>query len=637
MPQNANLKTLEPSPERLSIINEALDDIFPFRNIQQESFSKLYLRDGVPVEKGVIITERYMEQNYNLFSKYSAFFAAYPDIFLDLITPSDSNISLFFYQRIFLRALMRYRDVYVVAPRGFGKSFITILALFLQCVFFPGTKRFITAPVKRQGAAIAKEKIEEIFRLYPLLRREVIGGDKKETPGKYGNDYVELNLRNGSRLDVVGAAESTRGGRRHGGLIDEVREHDETLVNEVVIPLMSVARYLPSGIRNPKEPNEQQVFVTSAGARSSFAYSRLLDTFQNSILHPEESFCFSCDYTIPLLHGLIGAGFVNNLKMSPSYSEESFAQEFLSIWSGGSDESWYGFEELQQYRTLQNPEPLKYAQKHIKNPTFLLAPNVEISDKKGDFFYLTSTDIGRLRDQTAVVVFKVFRQKNRYAATVVDITILGKTPTSRTFTHQAADLKDIILAYNSSHNVIDINGIGMGFADEMIKGQTSIRGEYLVPFGFSNDDDLKQVQPKDAPQILYGIKANLNLNSEIHSNTYTRLNNGSVRFLIDERKAKNLLLSTHEGQKMSPKERIERLLPHEMTTKLFMQMANLRLKRTSGTNITLEQINSRFPKDIYSAFSYGLWRIKELEEDHFSRLRRDVHDSRKLVFYTGGR
>lgn len=37
-------------------------------------------------------------------------------------------------------------------------------------------------------------------------------------------DYVTLKFRNGSQFDVVGALDSQRGGRRSGGLIDEVRE-----------------------------------------------------------------------------------------------------------------------------------------------------------------------------------------------------------------------------------------------------------------------------------------------------------------------------------------------------------------------------------------------------------------------------
>ena len=96
-----------------------------------------------------------------------------------------------------------------------------------------------------------------------------------------------------------------------------------------------------------------------------------------------------------------------------------------------------------------------------------------------------------------------------------------------------------------------------------------------------------------------------------------------VRFLIKEQEAKNALMSTQVGQKMSVYKRVERLLPHEMTTKLFEEMANLRLKRTgNATDIVLEQINPRYPKDKYSSFAYGLWRIKEIEEEHTKRNRR---------------
>ena len=87
----------------------------------------------------------------------------------------------------------------------------------------PGTKRFICAPAKKQSAQIAKEKILEIYERWPLLRREVVGGDITDTPGNFGTDYVSLKFRNKSIFDVVGALDSQRGGRRQGGLIDEVR------------------------------------------------------------------------------------------------------------------------------------------------------------------------------------------------------------------------------------------------------------------------------------------------------------------------------------------------------------------------------------------------------------------------------
>lgn len=176
----------------------------------------------------------------------------------------------------------------------------------------------------------------------------------------------------------------------------------------------------------------------------------------------------------------------------------------------------------------------------------------------------------------------------------------------------------------------------VGLADEMIKNQMDEFGNVLPAYGFFNNDDYKKIQPKDAPEILYSMKATGPLNPKIHGNAYTRLNSGLVRFLITEQEARSALLATKIGSKMSFEQRTKRLMPHELTTKLFDEMANLRLKRT-GMDIVLEQINSRFPKDKYSAFAYGQWRIKELEEEAYKKQKRkSAFGGRQLIFYTGG-
>lgn len=97
-------------------------------------------RDGVEIEKGVVLTEAYLEAHQEDLERIMGIFTAYPDLYLDTIKPADSNFTLFFYQRITLRAVMRYKEVYVTAPRAFSKSFITILGLMLQCIFMPGER-----------------------------------------------------------------------------------------------------------------------------------------------------------------------------------------------------------------------------------------------------------------------------------------------------------------------------------------------------------------------------------------------------------------------------------------------------------------------------------------------------------------
>lgn len=179
-----------------------------------------YYRDGIELEKGVMLSKERVEQNWEEYIKWLNYFTAYPDKFIELITPSESNFQLFFYQKIFLRACLRYRYHYCTAPRAFSKSFISILAMILKCIFQPGSKCFICAPGKEQGAKIAKEKIDEILDLLPLLRKELVNERYNA-----GSDYVKMTFRNGSIFDVVAALDSARGGRRHFGLIDEVRRN----------------------------------------------------------------------------------------------------------------------------------------------------------------------------------------------------------------------------------------------------------------------------------------------------------------------------------------------------------------------------------------------------------------------------
>lgn len=597
------------------------DNILQKKDSIFSSSKQVGYKEGVEIEKGVILNEEYLEKNEQQIGDAMSFFTAYPDIFIDLITPENCGIKLFFYQRIFLRAAMRFQTVYVTACRAWSKSFLTILALFLQCIFVPGRKVFICAPNKSQGAQIAKEKLTEIFRYWPLLRKEVVGGELSDTPGNYGKDYVSLKFRNGSVFDVVGALESTLGGRRHSGLIDEIKNHDETAINTIVLPLLNVSRRLPDGTTNPKEPNQQVICATSAWQKTSFAYDRLIDNFEMSIMQPRQAFVFGCDYRVPVLHGLLPKDYVNQLKLSPSFNEVSFATEYLSLWQGASEEAWFNFDKLTKYRKIKNPET------HAKNVS---GPNC---------FYLLSVDVGRIHDQTVCCVFRVnVTSDGKYHATLVNLYVLGRESQTKTFYQQVIDLKKIIRAFNPREVVIDTNGLGVGFGDEMIRQQQDEFGEIYEPLGFINDEEFIKVQPKDAPRVLYGIKANGPLNSKIHGNAYTRLNSGLVRFLIKEQEAKSALLATKQGQKMSVLQRVKRLMPHEMTTKLFEEMANLRLKRTGvSLDITLEQINPRYPKDKYSAFAYGLWRIKEIEEENAKRRRRrGSGQKRQLVFCSGG-
>lgn len=135
--------------KKLKLLSERED-------LEGADYTRIGYKKGFPVEKGVVLSKDFLEGNRDKIAETFEFFSAYPDLFLDMITPEDENFELFFYQRIFLRAVMRFKEVYLTAARAFSKSFLTILGLMLQCIFIPGRKVFICAPNKKQGAQIAK-------------------------------------------------------------------------------------------------------------------------------------------------------------------------------------------------------------------------------------------------------------------------------------------------------------------------------------------------------------------------------------------------------------------------------------------------------------------------------------------------
>ena len=74
--------------------------------------------------KKIGISEERIEAIKPALRQYIAFWREYPDMFIDFLqTGADGEVPkdglrFYFYQRVFLRVAVRYRQVYAVFPRG---------------------------------------------------------------------------------------------------------------------------------------------------------------------------------------------------------------------------------------------------------------------------------------------------------------------------------------------------------------------------------------------------------------------------------------------------------------------------------------------------------------------------------------
>ncbi len=180
------------------------------------------------------LSEERLKESLPVIKQYVSYWREYPDMFIEFLCGHNpENFKLYFYQRVFLRAAIRHREVYATFPRAYSKSFLSMIILAVRCVLYPGSKLFVTTGGKEQAAGIAREKMAEICKLIPGLDQEI---DRRRGKTKEGQKDVEFIFKNGSILNIMAAQQSSRGKRATGGLVEECILVDQTLLNEVIIP-----------------------------------------------------------------------------------------------------------------------------------------------------------------------------------------------------------------------------------------------------------------------------------------------------------------------------------------------------------------------------------------------------------------
>ena len=540
-----------------------------------------------------------------------AFFREYPDIFVDFIKGKDSTFNFLFYQRIFLRIVMRHRYVYATFPRAYSKSFLSMMALMIRCILYPNSHLFVTTGGKQQAASITIAKIQQICKLIPGLNNEINWDRGVSTKSK---DNVKYVFKNGSTIDILAARQSSRGQRRTGGLMEQCVLIDGDILNEVIIPTTNVDRRLSDGSRHKEENvNKSQIYITTAGWKNSFAYHKLIQILINSILDPDEYMIMGGTYETPVISGLLDEDFVQQLRLQGTFNDESFNREYKSIWSGDVENAFFSSEKFDKYRVLLQPE-YQYSGRSSKNA-----------------YYVFGVDVGRVGCTTEICVFKVTPQIQGSAhKTLVNIF----TYDAEHFETQCIHIKHLYYKYKPRRIAIDANGLGVGLIDYLIKSQDTDDGQYLPPFGVFNTDEYpeykKFVTPETEKDILYLIKANAPINTQAYSYAQTQMFSGKIRFLIDQGLAKTKLMSTKQGQNMNIDERNEYLRPFILTSILKEQMLNL-VQENEGVNIILKQSNRGIKKDKFSAFIYGLYYIRYEEELNKKKKKKNIAD---FLFFT---
>lgn len=517
------------------------------------------------------------EDNLQKYVEFASWMIWFPDLWVDLIKPKEGSINLHSDQRIFMRCMTRFFSLYGCFPRGWAKTLLEILTYNIVAIRYPNIDLAITAQTKENAAELLADKMNEIFRYYPMITNEI-------AKTKFQKGVAEVWYKNGSSLSVLANSQTSKGQRRKRINIEESALLNNELFEDALKPIVEVPRYTCGklSVVNPEELNQQINFFTTPGFRGSDEWQRNLQMIRNMIDLKGE-IVLGSDWMLGCWYGR-GSTKSQILEKKRTMSPIFFNQNYGGKWTGSSSNSLVNINKLLDRRVLTQA-------------IFDVKPNDE---------YYVSVDVARSQNtnnnQSSIVVGKVNRAPSG-RVTSIDIVNLFNVSNVLNFSAQSAIVKKIKKQYNARMVIIDGNGLGSGLVDELLKeSYDPITKESLGCFDTVNTDNMPETDGVE--KCVYDLKAQ-SAQSRIITTFIDMVDSGKLRLL--EKRHENIFSDIEDSD-------YEReILPFLQTDILIEEISNLKIKYLSNGGLTVEKVVSKLNKDRFSALAYLLWYINEFQ------------------------
>ena len=169
--------------------------------------------------------------------------------------------------------------------------------------------------------------------------------------------------------------------------------------------------------------------------------------------------------------------------------------------------------------------------------------------------------------------------------------------------------------YDCDYLVIDGTGIGQSILDYVMGADRfdPVYGETYGALNVMNRPELEdRCKVKNAPKVIYVIKANARENNDMTLALRAGLQNGYINLLISDVNIEEKLSKIRGYGKLSEMQQINMRMPYIQTTLLINELINL-THETSGGLIKVKE-KSGMRKDRYSSLQYGYALLQELSK-----------------------
>lgn len=98
--------------------------------------------------------------------------------------------------------------------------------------------------------------------------------------------------------------------------------------------MMNVSRRCLDGtVQEDEVLNQSQLYITTAGYRSTYSYEKLIQTLVQMVLEPGKAFIMGGTYRIPVLMGLLPRNFLKDLEGDSTFDPSGFDREYKILYS----------------------------------------------------------------------------------------------------------------------------------------------------------------------------------------------------------------------------------------------------------------------------------------------------------------
>ena len=513
------------------------------------------------------------------------------------------GIELKLFQKILLYAMDHNDASYYIASRGQGKSFLVALYAVSRCILYPHTQCIVCSYTYKQGKIIVEKITNDFMHRSPLLVNEI----KKITTGQ--NDCF-IYFKNGSYIKVVTSGEGARGNRSNLTIVDEARLIPEKTVSEILKPMNASSRY--AGYLNKPEyyhlqEVNKQIYMSSAYYSSSEMYEKVKGYFASMLTPGMKFFVVALPYQLSIKEGLLLRQSILNEMAESTFSDISFAMEREALFYGSTEDALFDFKTLDSRRIVGDC---------IFDLDYYRLTKAKIPEKKSEEIRVLSLDIALLaskkhdNDASAFILHSgIPTSTNNYIDNIINIS------TCEGLTTEELGLETMrrFYQYDCDYLAIDATGLGQAVLD-YIMGANRYDPLYNATYGalnvINNPDLEDRCKVKNAPKVVYAIKANARSNNDMALALRAGFQNGYINLLISDTNIEEKLSKIRGYGKLSEEQQVGMRMPYVQTTLLINELINLTHDTSNGLVKVKEKSGMR--KDRYSSLEYGWYVIQEL-------------------------